>query len=326
MTVMLSWWECQWKIGVSCMWELHQGRLRGSHLQELTSGVNLPQELTSGYKERAPCSLCHRRWNCCLNVALRRKKRFLCDPLPSPFNVLSSVWDNPEDAPDMKIKSKWDFSPCRAFPTGLELLSAGWGCNSWAFPAGARCRNSHFLWQISSGASITKPWLDQMTPREISDGEKARAGTLQSWNVLSPQWRAFIPRDPVKGTSSLMKLNNLDFNTQQQPLPGCLITVWSFPINLLLCSWILTFLRLKQRYLYLLKPFAFVFRVSAFIHFVLFPRQDFHWLTPWGIQDEPEPVPVKSRAENSSASVAGLFYGNQVSNQDPFVLTLWELV
>lgn len=30
------------------MGELQQGLLRGSHLQELSSGVNLPQELSSG--------------------------------------------------------------------------------------------------------------------------------------------------------------------------------------------------------------------------------------------------------------------------------------
>lgn len=67
---------------------------------------------------------------------------------------------------------------------------------------------------------------------------------------------------------------------------------------------------------------TFIFWVSAFIHFIPFPRQDFHWLTPGEIWDEPEPVPVKSRAENSSAAVPGLFYGNQDSNQEPVVVTL----
>lgn len=49
-------------------------------------------------------------------------------------------------------------------------------------------------------------------------------------------------------------------------------------------------------------------------------KAGFPLTTPGEIQDEP--VPVKSRAENSSASVPVLFYGNQGSNQEPFVVTL----
>lgn len=83
------------------------------------------------------------------------------------------------------MKTKMGFVSLQSLCTELELLGAGWGCNSGAFPAGARCRNSHFPRQISSGASISKPGLDQIKPWEVSDGEKAGAGVLQSWNVLS---------------------------------------------------------------------------------------------------------------------------------------------
>lgn len=57
------------------------------------------------------------------------------------------------------------------------------------FQAGDRLVNSHFLWEISSGAGVAKWWLDKMTPWEIQDGIKARAGMQPSCKAISPYWR-----------------------------------------------------------------------------------------------------------------------------------------
>lgn len=192
-------------------------------------------------------------------------------------------------------------------------------------------RNSHFLRQISPGASIAKPWLDQMTPWEVSEGEKAGAGTLLECSVLSegPSFPGILWKAPrIWLWQSLTAATAWWRSIIWILIPSstrCL-DAWS-QCDHFLCSRIcgIAFLRLKQRYLYLLKPCTFVF-ISAFIHFTLFPRQDFHWLTPWEIQDEAEAVPVKSRSENSSASFPVLFYGNQGSKQEPFVVSLWEVV
>lgn len=143
--------------------------------------------------------------------------------------------------------------------------------------------------------------------------KKAKQGCCRA-GMFCPQWRAFTPRDVVEGTNSLMKLNNSDFN------PWCLITVWSFPVSPSLCR--VAFLWNRDICIYWNHaPLHLSLHLSILFSFQGRTAID---LTPWEIQDEPEPV--KSRAEDSSASVPVLFYGNQGSKQEPLVVTLWALV
>lgn len=211
MTGMLCWWECQWKIGVK------HGRASARAAQGLsparielrgkfTSRIELRGKFISRIELRVQkrgCPHAHCAISAWLWLWERKKKRFLCEhPLPLIFlQVLGTTLRMLL----IQNENKMEFLCLQSLSTEPELLSAGWGCNSWAFPAGARCRNSHFLWQISSGASITKPWLDQMTPWEASEGEKARAGMLQSWNVLSS-----VKNLHSQGSCERHQLNNLD--------------------------------------------------------------------------------------------------------------------
>lgn len=213
-----QWWECQRKTGVCSMCEapcVHtQLRTSPRAAQGLSPArIDLRGKFTwrIGLRvQRKGCLCAHLPQKMSLlpgQGSETEKKRFLCDtPLPLIFLQVLGTWGCLWY--EMKIKMEFlslQSLSCRARATWCWL-----GPQFMSISSSSRWRNSHFLWEIPSGASITKPRWDQVTPWEISGGEKARAGMLQSWNVLSPPGRAFTPRDPLKGSSSLVKLNNLD--------------------------------------------------------------------------------------------------------------------